>query len=48
MTRLLHQLGEGTYEARLQLARLEYLERSDAGRRQLAENYVGLPVAEDF
>ena len=48
MTRLLHQLGEGDYEARLQLARLEYLERSQAGQHQLAENYVGLPAAADF
>jgi p-hydroxybenzoate 3-monooxygenase len=48
MTRLLHALGEGEFEAKLQLARLEYLERSEAGRRQLAENYVGLPAREDF
>ena len=48
MTQLLHDLGGGAYQRRLQLARLEYLERSDAAARSLAENYVGLPAAEDF
>jgi p-hydroxybenzoate 3-monooxygenase len=48
MTRLLHDLGEGGFEAKLQLARLEYLERSEAAQCQLAENYVGLPARDDF
>jgi p-hydroxybenzoate 3-monooxygenase len=48
MTQLLHDLGEGPFQRRLQLARLEYLERSEAAARSLAENYVGLPAAHDF
>ena len=32
MTQLLHDLGGGPFERRLQLARLEYLRRSDGGR----------------
>jgi p-hydroxybenzoate 3-monooxygenase len=48
MTRLLHDLGDGEFGRGLQLARLEYLERSEAASRSLAENYVGLPAAPDF
>ena len=48
MTRLLHDLGEDPFQRRLQLARLDYLERSRAAARSLAENYVGLPAAPDF
>ncbi len=48
MTQLLHDLGEGSFQQGLQLARLEYLERSEAAARSLAENYVGLPAAPDF
>jgi p-hydroxybenzoate 3-monooxygenase len=48
MTRLLHDLGGGAFQQRLQLARLEYLERSEAAARSLAENYVGLPATPDF
>jgi p-hydroxybenzoate 3-monooxygenase len=48
MTQLLHDLGGGAFERGLQLARLEYLERSEAAARSLAENYVGLPAAPDF
>lgn len=48
MTTLLHQLGEGPYMERLQLARLDYLERSQAAETTFAENYVGLPATEDF
>jgi hypothetical protein len=32
----------------LQLARLEYLERSEAAATSLAENYVGLPAEPEF
>jgi hypothetical protein len=32
----------------MQLARLEYLDRSEAARRSLAENYAGLPATADF
>ncbi len=48
MTHLLHDLGQGSYERRLQLARLEYLTRSEAAVRSLAENYAGLPATPDF
>src|SRR5205085_3511606 len=48
MTQLLHDLGGGPFERGLQLARLDYLERSEAAARMLAENYVGLPAQHDF
>jgi p-hydroxybenzoate 3-monooxygenase len=48
MTQLLHNLGRGRFDQKLQLARLEYLERSPAARTSLAENYAGLPAGEDF
>ncbi len=49
MTQLLHQLDDGEpFGARLQLSRLEQLKRSESARRNLAENYVGLPATDDF
>jgi p-hydroxybenzoate 3-monooxygenase len=48
MTQLLHDLGGGAYESRLQLARLEYLSLSEAAATSLAENYAGLPARDDF
>ena len=48
MTQLLHDLGGGPFERRLQLARLDYLARSEAAARSLAENYAGLPATRDF
>jgi p-hydroxybenzoate 3-monooxygenase len=48
MTQLLHDLGGGPFQQRLQLSRLEYLSRSKAAARSYAENYVGLPAAPDF
>jgi p-hydroxybenzoate 3-monooxygenase len=48
MTQLLHDLGGGPFDRRLQLSRLEYIARSDAAARSLAENYVGLPAEADF
>ncbi|MBS1843331.1 MAG: 4-hydroxybenzoate 3-monooxygenase [Actinobacteria bacterium] len=49
MTQLLHRLDDGEpFGARLQLSRLEQLRRSEAARRNLAENYVGLPAEDDF
>ncbi len=49
MTQLLHRLDDGEpFGARLQLSRLEQLRRSEAARRNLAENYVGLPATPDF
>ena len=44
MTSMLHKFHEpGSFEARMQLAELEYLMSSRAARTSLAENYVGLP-----
>jgi p-hydroxybenzoate 3-monooxygenase len=48
MTQLLHDLGGDPFQRRLQLARLEYLTRSQAAATSLAENYVGLPATTDF
>jgi p-hydroxybenzoate 3-monooxygenase len=48
MTQLLHDLGGGPFERRLQLSRLEYLTRSEAAATSLAENYVGLPAEPEF
>ena len=48
MTQLLHDLGGGAFERRLQLSRLEYVERSETAATSLAENYVGLPAEPDF
>jgi p-hydroxybenzoate 3-monooxygenase len=48
MTHLLHDLGGGPFERRMQLARLEQLSRSTAAARMLAENYAGLPATPDF
>ena len=48
MTQMLHDLGGGPFERRLQLGRLEYIERSEAAARSLAENYVGLPAEPEF
>src|SRR4051794_35875133 len=48
MTQLLHDLGGGPFERSLQLSRLDYVARSEAAARSLAENYVGLPAAPDF
>ncbi len=48
MTQLLHDLYQGAFQERLQLARLEYLSRSVAAATSLAENYAGLPATEDF
>ena len=48
MTQMLHDLYGGPFQGRLQLARLEYIVRSEAAARSLAENYVGLPAQPDF
>jgi p-hydroxybenzoate 3-monooxygenase len=48
MTQMLHDLGGGAFQRQLQLARLEYVERSEAAARSLAENYVGLPAEPEF
>jgi p-hydroxybenzoate 3-monooxygenase len=41
-TRLMHRFSADPFERRLQSAELEYLARSAAASRSLAENYVGL------
>jgi p-hydroxybenzoate 3-monooxygenase len=48
MTQLLHDLGGGEFQQGLQLSRLDYVARSEAAARSLAENYVGLPAEPDF
>jgi p-hydroxybenzoate 3-monooxygenase len=48
MTQMLHDLGEGKFQSQLQLARLEYVARSEAAAHSLAENYVGLPAEPEF
>jgi p-hydroxybenzoate 3-monooxygenase len=48
LTQLMHDLGGGAHERALQLARLDYIARSEAAARSFAENYVGLPAAPDF
>jgi p-hydroxybenzoate 3-monooxygenase len=48
MTLLLHDVGGGPFQRRLQLARLDYIARSRAAARSLAENYAGLPARPDF
>ncbi|HWG75777.1 MAG TPA: 4-hydroxybenzoate 3-monooxygenase [Steroidobacteraceae bacterium] len=45
LTRLLHRFPEeGPIAERLQQAELDYLLHSEAGRRTIAENYIGLPL----
>jgi p-hydroxybenzoate 3-monooxygenase len=48
MTQLLHDLDRGVFDRKLQLSRLEYLARSQAAAKSLAENYAGLPPEDDF
>jgi p-hydroxybenzoate 3-monooxygenase len=43
MTSLLHKFGDDPFTQRIQLADLDYFTDSEAGRRTIAENYVGLP-----
>jgi len=46
MTSLMHRFPEaGSFDRRMQHAELDYLVRSEAAMRALAENYVGLPMA---
>jgi p-hydroxybenzoate 3-monooxygenase len=45
MTSLLHRFDDtGAFGAKMQRAELDYLVGSDAARRVVAENYVGLPL----
>lgn len=43
MTSLLHRFDGDEFSQRMQQAELEYYTQSEAGRRTIAENYVGLP-----
>jgi p-hydroxybenzoate 3-monooxygenase len=43
MTNLLHRLDDDPFSARIQRAELDYYTASEAGRKTIAENYVGLP-----
>lgn len=45
-TRLMHKFDDDPFGRRLQLAELDYLTISTAGRTTIAENYVGLPFEE--
>lgn len=47
-TSLMHDFGGDAIDYRLQVAELDYLTGSVAGRTTMAENYVGLPFHEDF
>ena len=40
---LLHRFDTGPFDEKVQLGRLEYLRRSEAAAKSLAENYAGLP-----
>jgi p-hydroxybenzoate 3-monooxygenase len=48
MTQMLHDLGRDPFQQHLQLARLQYVARSEVAAKSLAENYVGLPAEPDF
>ena len=48
MTSLLHRFpGQSPFERNIQLAELDYLLSSRAGRQTIAENYVGLPLEDE-
>lgn len=45
LTNLMHRFPEnGPFERRMQLAELDYIASSEAARKTIAENYVGLPL----
>ena len=43
MTTLLHRFDTGPFDQKVQLGRIEYVRRSEAAAKSLAENYAGLP-----
>jgi p-hydroxybenzoate 3-monooxygenase len=44
MTTMLHQFdGEDSFAAQMRKATLSHLSQSETARRDLAENYIGLP-----
>ena len=44
LTNLTHRFNDDAFEQRMKEAELAYITTSDAGRRMVAENYVGLPL----
>ncbi len=45
LTRLMHRFPQdGKFERRMQRAELDYIASSEAAKRSIAENYVGLPL----
>lgn len=45
LTTLMHRFpSDGAFDRRIQVAELEYIASSEAARRTIAENYVGLPL----
>jgi len=45
LTMLMHRFPDhGPFERRMQVAELEYIASSEAARKSIAENYVGLPL----
>ncbi len=44
-TNATHKFSDGGFDRRVQLAELEYMTGSEAGRKVIADNYVGLPVS---
>jgi p-hydroxybenzoate 3-monooxygenase len=47
-TSLLHKFDDDPMGRRLQIAELDYLINSEAGRTVIAENYVGLPFEREI
>ncbi len=45
LTKLMHRFpDDGPFERRMQIAELDYIASSEAARKSIAENYVGLPL----
>jgi len=45
LTKLMHRFpDDGPFERRMQVAELDYIASSEAARKSIAENYVGLPL----
>ena len=44
LTNLTHRFNDDAFEQRMKEAELAYITTSEAGRRMVAENYVGLPL----
>ena len=45
LTMLMHKFADaGSFDRRIQVAELDYIAQSEAARRVIAENYIGLPL----